>query len=175
MLTDKQLKKLFSVFGITCKGIFLKDKLPKKVQNGFYMFNLDSQNDPVNAGQCGTHWTCLVANDRDIFYYDSFGAVPPVEVESFIRTKYSQYGSNNWIIQDLNSEMCGWYCLCFALYIKENQEPRESLLSICNHFINQFGEDNKKNDVACQRIINNVARKRGESFFTRIMHLLNYK
>jgi hypothetical protein len=62
-------------------------------------------------------------------------------VETFIRTKYTQYGSNNWIIQDLDSEMCGWYCLCFAwYYIKENQEPRESLLSVCNYYINQLSE-----------------------------------
>lgn len=161
MLTDKELKALFKLFHIKCKGIHLKDEVKdKELKPGFYIYNLDSRKNPVQFESLGTHWTCSVGNDADVFYFDSYGAVPPTEIHMFMKKTYDRYGYNNYIIQDLKSEMCGWYCLGLALFIKENQKKYPNLLQCCNEYIDKFGDDAKNNDIILKKYINDIARNK---------------
>jgi len=161
MLTDKELRTLFKWFGIKCKGIYLKDEVKSKaIKQGFYIYNLDSRTNPVLQNSLGTHWTCSVGNDRDTMYFDSYGVVPPTEIETFMKRKYGKYAYNNYIIQDLNSDDCGFYCLGLALFVKENQHKYSNLLQCCNEYISLFGDDAKKNDLILRKYINDVARKK---------------
>ena len=54
-------------------GVFSRNNLPKKVNDGTYVINLDEHAD------VGTHWIALFCNRNEIVYFDSFG------VEHFLK------------------------------------------------------------------------------------------
>ena len=63
-------------YGILFNGVYSKNKLPTHLKSGYYIINMQNQND----GQ-GTHWVVMKYNDNDeIIYCDSMGLYPPVEV-----------------------------------------------------------------------------------------------
>ena len=80
------------------------------------------------------------------YYFDSFGAPPPVEIINFTKKKKGGHLLyNNWIIQDLKSESCGWYSLGFLLYMWKNRQ-NINMKDIFNQFVNNFMDDTKRND-----------------------------
>ena len=48
-------------------GVFSKDNLPKKIEDGTYVINLEEHADT------GTHWIALFCKKDESFYFDSFG------------------------------------------------------------------------------------------------------
>ena len=111
MLTNYDLEELCDVYNVPLRGIYMKDMLPKKIQNGNYIINLESSNGGQNNG---THWTCLVVSNKDTMFYDPYGAPPSVEIRSFVQQrKNAHLGFNNWVVQDLKSENCGYFVLSF--------------------------------------------------------------
>ena len=83
---------------------------------------------------------------RNVFF-DSFGCVPAIEVIEFIRrSKLKSYGYNNWIIQDLHSQFCGFFCLAFFIYIKKPLKE-QNFITLSNDFVNMFVDNTKKNDA----------------------------
>ena len=95
------------------RGVFSKDTLPKKMQqNESIIINIQ---DFLDGG--GTHWVCIY-NDKkskDVEYFDSFGLYPSDIVIKYMKTlkKGIVYSSNQ--IQDINSVMCGYYCIYFIV------------------------------------------------------------
>ena len=79
-LSDIEIKKILDDRDIKINGIYMKDQLPHQLKIGFYVVNLASSND----GSGGTHWTCFYYYPSMSIYFDSFGKVPPVEVEDKI-------------------------------------------------------------------------------------------
>ena len=49
------------------KGVFSRNNLPKKINDGACAINLDEYAD------VGTHWIALFCNRNEIVYFDSFG------------------------------------------------------------------------------------------------------
>lgn len=90
------------------KGIFMRNDLPKKcLKNECAVINLDDLNGP------GTHWVAYLKKERDVYYFDSFGNLPPpVELiqylgsDSNIYYNYKQY-------QRFGTVNCGHLCLSF--------------------------------------------------------------
>lgn len=170
MITDQELQVLLNSFGIKCRGIFLKDQLlEKEIKQGFYIFNLDSKTNPVQKNNLGTHWVCCVCNDRHAFYFDSYGVLPPTEIEKFMKTRYDKYAYNNYIIQDMDSSACGHYCLALALFTKLNQSKYSNLLQCGNEFVNMFGDEAKQNDSILRNYLNSVGKHKT---FSRQVELL---
>ena len=97
------------------QGIYMTDQLPDKLQRGSYIVNLAK-----STNSNGTHWVCLYHTPTFSYYFDSFGFVPPLEVEE----KIKPYLYNDKDIQDLNSKACGWYCIAFIKFLhnKSNKE-----------------------------------------------------
>ena len=63
-----------------------------------------------NGSQGGTHWTCFIVKDNKSHYFDSFsGQFDKVLLKQL--TKPIIY--HNYKIQDINSKLCGSYCLYF--------------------------------------------------------------
>ena len=124
----------------------MKDQLPTRVRNGNYIINLDSSNGGKNKG---THWTALVIHNKDALFFDPFGATPSVEIREFVkRRKGSRVGFNNWVIQDLKSENCGYFCLSFLMNIQSNH-----LYTSANDYINEY-IDSAKSNYKKQLLIN---------------------
>ena len=144
MLTNYDLEDLCEHYRIPLLGIYMKDQLPNRVQNGNYIINLDSSNGGKNKG---THWTALVINNKDALFFDPFGATPSIEIRQFVKgRKDSHLGFNNWVIQDLKSENCGYFCLSFLMNIQPSH-----LYKTANNYINQYEDNTKNNDDILRR------------------------
>ena len=63
-----------------------------------------------NGSQGGTHWTCFIVKDIKSYYDDSFGGQP----DKFLLKQLNKpIIYHNYKIQDINSKLCGSYCLYF--------------------------------------------------------------
>ena len=74
----------------------------------------------------GTHWTCFIVKDNKSFYFDSFGGTPDKFLLKQL-TKPIIY--HNYKIQDINSEVCGSYCLYF-FYLIERMKYYDAILKM---------------------------------------------
>ena len=110
----------------------MRDKANKINDDGFYIVNLDK-----TTGQ-GTHWTCLYYHPLKSYYFDSFGFVPPEEIENII----IPYNHNNKDIQDYNSDACGYYCIAFIKFLHSKIDKQMAF----NEFILLFSKKTTDND-----------------------------
>lgn len=107
MTTNIELFELARKNNIKLDHILYKDELPLlPFKNGLHIIlNLASENHP------GTHWTALVTNKNKIYYFDSFGAIPPESVFIFAKNRRIVY--NDYQIQHFNQTDCGQLSLYF--------------------------------------------------------------
>lgn len=90
------------------RGVFMRDRLPRKpLVNECAIVNLDSIHGP------GTHWVAYCKKKGDVYYFDSFGNLPPPQelVEYFGSDSSVHYNSIKY--QDFNTFVCGQLCLTF--------------------------------------------------------------
>jgi len=136
-MTDNiQLENLAKKMKINLVGVFSKDKLPSRVRVGAYIINLQNY-----ADGGGTHWTAFnISFDKRVSYFDSFGLPPPTEVKDFV----GQYPimSNIRHIQDLKSDLCGFYALLFLKAIQTTKNDSKRF----DDFLNMFREDKEHNE-----------------------------
>lgn len=112
------------------KGCFVKDELPKELENGFYVVNLNGQ----------SHW-CALQKEGDIyFWFDSYGFPAPIEVID--RIDMDSYFWNEIQIQDLDSTACGYYCVAYVFFMNQKMNPFKSFVQFCK----LFNKDTNKND-----------------------------
>ena len=63
-----------------------------------------------NRSQGGTHWTIFIVKDNNLYDFDSFGGQP----ENFLLNQLPPLIIyHSYKIQDINSKLCGSYCLYF--------------------------------------------------------------
>ena len=87
-------------------GIYSRNNLPKQINDGVYVINLDKYKDT------GTHWIALFCKKNEIVYFDSFGVEHiPEEIKKFIGNRNIK--ANIYCVQANNSEMCGYFCIGF--------------------------------------------------------------
>lgn len=80
--------------------------IPRNNEMG--IVNLDS------SSGMGTHWVAYHKNGNKVFYYDSFGDLPPPkEVEKYLSGNSIYFNYNTE--QKLNTSICGHLCLQFLL------------------------------------------------------------
>ena len=113
-------------------GVYSRDNLPKTIQNGAYVINLDEYAD------VGTHWIALYAKNNEVTYFDSFGVEQvPKEIKRFIGHKNTK--TKAFRIQADNSIMCGNFCIGFIDFMFANK----TLIDFTSLF---SSHDFKKND-----------------------------
>ena len=74
-------------------GLFSRTKLPRKINDGACVINLDKYADT------GTHWIALFCNRNEIVYFNSFGVEHvPEEIKEFIGNinVYNYCWSTSW-------------------------------------------------------------------------------
>ena len=79
----------------------------------------------------GSHWTCFIVEDNKSYYFDSFGVQPDKFLLNLL-PKLIIY--HNYKIQDINSHLCGSYCLYF-FYLIERMNYYDTILKM---FFNDF-------------------------------------
>lgn len=93
----------------------MKDTLPRTqpYAKERAIVNLDSYRNQ------GTHWCAYRKNKSKVFWFDSFGAIPPPkEIVSYFRGNDIIY--NHDAFQTYNSFLCGHLCLLFLLLSEED-------------------------------------------------------
>ncbi len=90
------------------RGVFMKDALPVKIwKNETGIVNLD------NSEGLGTHWVCYKKLGKTIYYFDSFGNLPPPkELQYYFRAAEDVF-YNYTREQPDDTSICGHLCLDF--------------------------------------------------------------
>ena len=93
------------------KGCYAKDKIPLIKNDKSIIFNTRN----LYEDEIG-HWIALSRTNNDIFIFDSFGVG---HVPKNIYKIYKNFNiiTNIYRIQDINSNLCGYFLYCFV-YIK---------------------------------------------------------
>ena len=79
-----------------------------------------------NGSQGGTHWTCFIVEDNKSYYFDPFGGQPD---EFFLKQLPKPIIYHNYKTQDINSKLCGSYCLYF-FYLIERMNYYDTILKM---------------------------------------------
>jgi hypothetical protein len=139
-LSNYDLYDLANKMKLPLNNIIMRDKANEIKKDGFYIINLDDS----NGG--GTHWTVSHYHPLNSCYFDSFGFVPPLEVEEVIKPFI--YNDND--IQDFNSSACGWYCLAFIKFLHDKQNKNEAY----KQFLRLFkGKTTENDDILYKYLI----------------------
>ena len=79
-----------------------------------------------DGSQGSTRWTCFILKDNKSYCFDSFGGQP----DKFLRNQLPKPIENhNYKIQDINSKLCGSYCLYF-FYLFERMNYYNTILKL---------------------------------------------
>lgn len=139
-LSTIQIEKYFQTWNVN--ALCVPIALLEPVNNGKYIVNLDP-----NPEGTGTHWTALCVHGSHYIYFDSFGAPPPTAIINSARKNNKFVAWNNFIVQDYNSDACGYYCLLFILLMSKNPS-----VNSFNEFINSFNDNTQDNESMLNKI-----------------------
>ena len=120
---------------ISYHGCFIDDKLPKALYDGYYVINLNGK----------SHWTALLKNGKDYFYFDSYGIYASQEIEDHIK----EYIYSDVDIQSMNSTSCGFYVVAFMKWM---QKYKDKKLAYTN-FLKLFSKDTRKNEIVLHKLL----------------------
>ena len=124
----------------TFRGVISRDQIGDLnviVNPGYYIVNLNDSTQP------GSHWVTLRVRDPpedlDLEYFDSFGLNAPHEVVELTDRLGVNYLYNSTQYQDLNSVLCGYWCLYF---VNESRKGKTyyDILKPFSHSDTQFNE-----------------------------------
>lgn len=89
------------------RGVFSRDSLPKTIfKNECAVVNL------AGISQKGSHWVAFFKKDSSIWYFDSFGDLPPpIELQNHFKGYHILYNYSNY--QNYNTFICGHLCIDF--------------------------------------------------------------
>ena len=135
-LSNTQVGTIAKLLSINLSAICLQEDLKKMEieDNTGYIINYG------NMDNGGTHYVCIATDDKGhAFFFDSFGVIPDNDVIAFMKRGKKRWGYNNWIIQDIKSSLCGWYCLGVIKVCLSKR--RGSLFDKANSFINFFKDN----------------------------------
>ena len=127
------------------QGVHPTDKLPTSVSSypALFIANVDTSDKP------GSHWIAFYfTKDREGEFFDSYGLPPNKYSRTF--TNFLNKNSNSWkfnskTLQSINSNVCGHYCLYFALF----RSRQVSMSTI----VNRFSSNKSGNDFLVKRFI----------------------
>jgi hypothetical protein len=132
-LSDFDITNICNKLKLPLDNILMRDEITKKLKDvGFYIINLDTSNHD------GTHWTACFCHPLKSFYFDSYGFLPPLELEQ----KIKPYTYNDKDIQDWNSEACGWFCIAFIKFLCDKNDKETAY----KEFLKLFSSNTKEND-----------------------------
>ena len=123
------------------RGVISRDQIPgiryaKRDRLGsYYIVNLNDSTQP------GSHWVVIHVSPgvKPLEYFDSFGMNAPNEVVELTDTLGVQYIYNSTQYQDLNSVLCGYWCLYF---VNESRKGKAyyDIIKPFSHTDTQFNE-----------------------------------
>jgi len=128
-----------------------------------------------NSNGAGTHFSCYYnsPNSQYVYYFDSYGALPPKQIEKYLKSsgKVIQYNSTQY--QPIASILCGYYCIYVLLKLYKGESfydilaqfdmnsPEHNDEFIKSKFTGQKGGSANNNDDSniLGDVIGNVAKE----------------
>ena len=104
---------------------YSKDQIPLIENNKSLIFNLQ------NSDQSGSHLVSLSRKNNNIFIFDSFGIG---DIPNNLYKIYKNYNiiTSIYRIQDIDSNLCGMFCVLFCLYKVDSKNKFISFLNLFN-------------------------------------------
>ena len=100
-MNESELQRVFKYQIYPRDSRFYSDK-------GFVNIHIGSQG--------GTHWTCFIVKDNKSYIFDSYGCQPD---KFLINQLPKPIIHKSYKIKDINSRLCGSYCLHFFCLIEK--------------------------------------------------------
>lgn len=145
--TSTQIAQMCATLHVQLNGIHFKDELPAKIQPGCYVVNMQSE-------MPGTHWVAIIACPMHCAYVDSYGQPPPIEVQTFIQSRYKTWYCNVRQIQAVESDACGYYCVAAMGYYSNYCKGCSDFFKCIDTFLHLFGNDDQsKNDTMLKTVL----------------------
>lgn len=119
--------------------------LPRRVSYPLALvINLSESMEP------GIYWVAVYINEkREGFYFDSYGFKPrDVRIETFLKIHCSSWHYNTQQVQQVNSKVCGYYCVVFLFYMINKINVKS--------FMNQFTKNLVINDYIINQVFNTL-------------------
>jgi len=137
-LTNDELSQLVKHYKIkNYHGAFIDDRMPSKLKNGYFVINLNGR----------SHWTVLLKDGYNFYYFDSYGFPASQEVENQI----GEYIYSDLQLQHLNSSSCGYYVIAFMRFMQNHKHKDKK---ICySSFLKLFDKDPKKNEIILHELL----------------------
>ena len=171
MLSNIDLETLCIHYKIPMVSICMKDELPKKVEDGNYIINLQNSEAPDGSFNSGTHWLALKIQGKKACFFDSFGCPPATEICDYVKKrKGSRLAFNNWDVQDMRSENCGYFALSFLIFMENGLKT--DLFGKFNDYVNIYGDDTVQNDALLKHFFRQL---RDTQMPQKVKRLLNEK
>jgi len=130
-LTTSQLRAAF-VNDPEFLGVFAVNRIPQQRiplwRNVKFIANLDADNLP------GSHWVAVKRTDGHGFYFDSFGRLPPHEIQMWLANNCTLWTYNPQAIQ-LKSDkvICGYLCISFLKDLRDGKRLAASSKPSSHH------------------------------------------
>ena len=116
------------------RGVISRDQIVLIDRLGYYIVNLNDSTQP------GSHWVVINVKARGpLEYFDSFGLNAPHEVVELSERMGLNYLYNSTQYQDLNSVLCGYWCLYFVNESRKGKSYYE-IVRPFSHTDTQFNE-----------------------------------
>lgn len=126
--TNFELIDICKYYELPLVDILMQDEIDDLTPNdGFYIVTL------ADSNTNGVHWVCLYVLKQQVIYFDSFGATPALETIKFIKKRTKKSYFNNWILQNLNTEKCGFYCI-INLFVDDTKKNNGILKDFYTNF-----------------------------------------
>lgn len=110
------------------RGVFMRDTLPTKpLEYESGIVNLDS------VENSGTHWVCYFKNKNEKFYFDSFGLLPPIELQNYLGGKLMH---SSFQVQQFNTNYCGHLCLYVLSCLSKGFNYESVIFNLLKKFTN---------------------------------------
>ena len=141
-----------------------------KVRLCLHLLNIFHLNEYHFAHETRTHFVCfkiVCDEDRDNFkdqknkekvceaiYFDSFGIDMPIEVAKYLKN-FRPIAYSNRHIQNIHSDVCGWYCLLFD-YALEHKQMDDSYVEDFERFLNNWSDNTITNTKLLKSIFKDI-------------------
>ena len=96
-MNESELQKIYNY------NIYPRDS---KIYSDKGFVNID------NGNMGGSQWTCFIVKDNKSYYFDAFGGQPD---KFLLKQLPKPIIYHNCKIQEINSKLCGSYCLYFCI------------------------------------------------------------
>jgi hypothetical protein len=162
MLNNFELEEIAHHYGFDLTVLMKDELINHKPKSGNYIINLESS----SQGN-GSHWLSMKVSNKQCFYQDSFGIIPPKEVIAFCkRIPDSRLAFSEIQMQNINTETCGFYSI--GLLIHLNRTKNKDIFKSASIFINQFSYDSKNNNTILKNFFRNLPESKGLKILSKL-------